>query len=453
MAVFANWLQSGRRVGVAAGILAAGWLGIVVGAPPACAGQDTDTASQRSAVPLATTATVPPPAPGIADLLATVEQQIAEPSSSDDNVLDTFLSIIGRLPDASMADLQAVRDIPSRFAQRASAAEAAGQHEEAQRFLLWAGLLATPLDAATSQSDQVAHNTLEAGTAHEASRGQNAGTSGSGSAPSVAEPSLMVASPEPPGPPGTMHSDADARSDDADMRSRGSTLMPETGAAVPSAVVPGRIADLLATAEQQITDGRLFLPPNDSAADTFASIITLLPDASMTDLHTMHDLPSRFAQRARAAEAAGRHEEAQRFLLWAGFLATPPDAATSQSDQMVHNAPKADIVTPPSHGVLPRVEVVLRPMAPPHKAAGRAGSAREAESGRGGQTAGTGMRQPSPSGVPPAVRLSPVPSIPIKRAVARAADEHCRAIVLKVQLGEEPSNADRAYLRQGCQHG
>ncbi len=32
-------------------------------------------------------------------------------------------------------------------------------------------------------------------------------------------------------------------------------------------------------------------------------------------------------------------------------------------------------------------------------------------------------------------------------------DQHCRTIILKVQLGEEPSDVDRAYLRHGCRQG
>jgi hypothetical protein len=39
-------------------------------------------------------------------------------------------------------------------------------------------------------------------------------------------------------------------------------------------------------------------------------------------------------------------------------------------------------------------------------------------------------------------------------AMTKAVDPQCRAIVLKFAIGEEPSDAERTYLRQGChQHG
>ncbi len=53
---------------------------------------------------------------------------------------------------------------------------------------------------------------------------------------------------------------------------------------------------------------------------------------------------------------------------------------------------------------------------------------------------------------PPPHSSRPV-SVPVRPGYGNAADEHCQAIILRVQLGKEPSDADRAYLRRGCPRG
>jgi hypothetical protein len=168
-------------------------------------------------------------------------------------------------------------------------------------------------------------------------------------------------------------------------------------------------------------------------------MLAILPDASMSDLEIVRNIPSRFAERARAAEAAGLHAEAEGFAVWARAFATPPDAATVPVNPVLPERPELDTTAPSPKAVAPATEAMLQPALPPNVTV-----AREPEKHR---AAGAGEK---------AVRRStfgPVtPTTPVKRYGVAAADERCRAIVIRIQLGEEPSNVDRAYLRQGCQH-
>ncbi len=284
----------------------------------------------------------------------------------------------------------------------------------------------------------------------------------------------------------------------------------------------------------------MWSPPGDNAADTFQAIIAALPHAPLSDLQAMQGVGSRFSARAHAAEAAGRHAEAEHFATWAQAFAPPAPvgspAATGSSpvpSQPVAGAtPEKQSQPPPTAAASP-----VRPTEPaPSQAAARsgepslppdtvalllrrgaamqqlgdisaarllydraamAGSAQAAtamgktfdpgvlaEIGARGiapdpgtaaswyrkaialgdrdaenrlqdlrrEQIATGVRPPSPPSVMPPLRLARAPALPREHHVARAADAQCRAIVVKVQLGEEPSDAERAYLRQGCQH-
>ncbi|MFC4169298.1 hypothetical protein [Teichococcus aestuarii] len=65
---------------------------------------------------------------------------------------------------------------------------------------------------------------------------------------------------------------------------------------------------------------------------------------------------------------------------------------------------------------------------------------------------------PQAEGAPPLLAIAPPPAPPPARAAtpaapARAAspaERRCRSIIVRVQLGEEPSYADRRFLRGGC---
>ncbi len=71
--------------------------------------------------------------------------------------------------------------------------------------------------------------------------------------------------------------------------------------------------------------------------------------------------------------------------------------------------------------------------------------------GSGSLVVVTGSRPPK-SGLPP-LRSSRAQAPAIERDPARATGAECRAIVIKVEVGEEPTDAERSYLRRGCTHG
>ena len=90
-----------------------------------------------------------------------------------------------------------------------------------------------------------------------------------------------------------------------------------------------------------------------------------------------------------------------------------------------------------------------KPLPPP---AGRLAS-REAPSRTGGEVAGV---QPSVSEIsvyPDATAGGHAVRKPRSPAAVSAANSRCRAITLKIEIGEQPSDAERSYLRDGCQHG
>jgi hypothetical protein len=89
---------------------------------------------------------------------------------------------------------------------------------------------------------------------------------------------------------------------------------------------PGTIA-LLAKLEKQIAENHIATPPSDNAADTLQAILTLLPNAPLADSQLVAAAFSHFADRARKAEAAGRHDEAKRFATFSVHSGGTTDAA------------------------------------------------------------------------------------------------------------------------------
>jgi hypothetical protein len=73
-----------------------------------------------------------------------------------------------------------------------------------------------------------------------------------------------------------------------------------------------------------------------------------------------------------------------------------------------------------------------------------------------GSASSPGISPPPATGpvLPPAPAVLSRPAAPARepapRAAAAAPDPHCRSILLRAQLGEEPTDADRRLLRQGC---
>ncbi|MGE0224232.1 MAG: hypothetical protein AB7F35_25385 [Acetobacteraceae bacterium] len=77
----------------------------------------------------------------VAALITRIEEQVQAGrmvAPVDDNAMNTVGTLIALVPIVATSDLQLIRQIPARFAGRADAAEAAGQHAQAQHFRLLA---------------------------------------------------------------------------------------------------------------------------------------------------------------------------------------------------------------------------------------------------------------------------------------------------------------------------
>lgn len=172
----------------------------------------------------------------------------------------------------------------------------------------------------------------------------------------------------------------DARAGAADGRD-GAAAAGSHVATVPGGKTdhPRKIPDLLARLEQQIADGHVWTPPDGNAVDTFRSLADLMANAPLSDIRAVQALPSRFEARARAAEAAGRGEEAQRFLTWAQALADKPGVSADQTADAARGSPEANAPSEPSA----REEAVAGP-SPPGGADSRGGKGDAAGAGTDG---------------------------------------------------------------------
>ena len=120
----------------------------------------------------------------------------------------------------------------------------------------------------------------------------------------------------------------------------------------------------------------------------------------------------------------------------------PPRAAEESSDPAKNGPAKSDGMKPPEN-----LRVTLREMAMPAGADTR-------------QPLGTLLISPDrPSAVAkgtaaPPPRVAAPSARKVATSTAHAVDPQCRAIALKFEIGEEPSDAERSYLQHGCrQHG
>jgi TPR repeat protein len=430
----------------------------------------------------------------ISALLARAEQQIADGrmfSPPNNNAAETFRSLFAMLPPNS--DLQAMRNVAAQLSARARAAEAAGRHEEAERFTTWADAFTTSPGMGPSPSPRNV----------------------AGAIPPAAPSGAQTPAPSPP---------------------------PAIAAIAAPAKIPPELSALLAKAEREIAEGRMWSPPDDNAADTFRTLVAKLPQAPVLSLQAMQSIAEQLTAHARAAEAGGRHEEAARFTTWADAFTTPSqaDAGSSPPQTAVTGgtalpagqetkAPPppsrvASAAPPPSaepviarpagraEPALPSVPVALllergdamlrlgdiaaaRLL---YQRAVMVGSARAATSlgktfdpavlaklGVRGMTpdpdsaerwyrkaitmgdrdaesqlqalararAGPETRRVLPPGKVSTLQSLEMPSILVRAPAPVPAETHCRAIVARVQLGEEPSDAERASLRQGCPLG
>jgi hypothetical protein len=159
-------------------------------------------------------------------------------------------------------------------------------------------------------------------------------------------------------------------------------------------------------------------------------------------------MPGHLERRAHEAEAVGRHDEAKRFAVLSDSLSGAPQTKAAVASQPV------TAIAPPLHAGdsslhlnQPEPGDAAKPLPPPD---GRLAS-REAPS----RTGGDGV-QPSVSEIvvyPDATAGGHAVRKPRSPAAVSAANSRCRAITLKIEIGEQPSDAERSYLRDGCQHG
>jgi hypothetical protein len=210
----------------------------------------------------------------------------------------------------------------------------------------------------------------------------------------------------------------------------------------------GGIVVLLDRLERQIAEDHLITPQDDNADDTIQAIAALLPNAPESEVKMVLDMPRNLERRAREAAAGGHHDEARRFAVLSDSLGAPPQSKAAVASQPVV------ATAPPSNAGDNRLQLnqsapgdAAKPLPPP---AGRLAS-REAPS----RTGGDGV-QPSVSEIvvyPDATAGGHAVRKPRSPAAVSAANSRCRAITLKIEIGEQPSDAERSYLRDGCQHG
>jgi hypothetical protein len=206
----------------------------------------------------------------------------------------------------------------------------------------------------------------------------------------------------------------------------------------------GGIVALLPRLERQIAEDHLMTPHNDNADDTIQAIVALLPNAPTAEIKMVLDMPRHLEQLAHEAEAVGHRDEARRFAVLGEALSAAPQIKPAVASQ-----PVAVTAPPPNAGELNQLVPgdAAKSLPLPD---GRLAS-REAPSRAGGDGV-----QPSVSEIvvyPDSAASGHAVRKPRTPAAVSATNSRCRAITLKIEIGEQPSDAERSYLRDGCQHG
>jgi len=250
---------------------------------------------------------------------------------------------------------------------------------------------------------------------------------------------------------------------------------------------------LLQRLDRQIAEDHLAIPQNDNASQTLETIIGMLERAPAEDVQLLIDLPSHFAKRADEAAESGRDAEAKRFLLLAEVLSgtAPADAAAGtvpQSPQTPASGNNPLAVAEPSQAVsAPAREAATRAHGERTGVSQPSGANPVSNSATGdppeiaatlpdtqgvlGRYSSSKDRRPDPlvasSQLPtvfvtlPALRkvvaipqprgmAPPTRRVPVKGTVM---DSRCRDIAQEFAIGEVPTEAERGYLRKGCQGG
>jgi hypothetical protein len=178
-------------------------------------------------------------------------------------------------------------------------------------------------------------------------------------------------------------------------------------------------ADLLARAHAQAAAGHRWEPEADNAVETIESLIPLLPTATREqriDLLTLVDDLLSEKNKQKIVSRATSPSQDNRADSPADSLAPtkPAQAARRMLEDQEHLALAVPWAVPaPSHQDTP----------PPV------------------------TRQQLR---PPKLRLPRTVSAGTEHISSPVVGQRCRSIILRAQLGEEPSDADRVYLRRGC---
>lgn len=181
---------------------------------------------------------------------------------------------------------------------------------------------------------------------------------------------------------------------------------PPPGAAVPGSVSPG-------TAPSGPPPGPVVAAPEAPAAGQSVDALLAEVDALMRQADALDARLDRIAQPDPAL-----FEDPLAALPEARVLAATPAAAPLP-------------LAAPEPAAVPRLGPALSAAAPDEGAPRR-----------------VAMAPPPP---PPAIPAAPASAAaPAPSRAASAAGQRCRSIIVRVQLGEEPSYADRRFLRGGC---
>ncbi len=410
----------------------------------------------------------PRPAMPLSALLSELEQQLTDAPRTTIDESDLIADILLRLPNATRSEAELVSAIPAHFADRAREAKAAGRDNEAGRFVMLADVLQglipgnTQYDAGAQQKPQ----------------------------------------PARPAPPVVATKDNPA---EAEPPEAASAPIIEASGAEARPQRPGSVTSLLTKLEQKIAE-------TDQAtldeSDTIADILLSMPNAPPADAKLILATPSRLIERARMARAAGRNGEASRFGavadVFASLMENPSDGATAPSPPArsdpgaasatgshdlanaatpapgdrarltspwngdapartaVSPEPAAAIPAPAGSRTLPPMDLTASIVAPGSTAkASRAPDRLQVARLTGGDVGssmastpvkpGPGARaQPSPGASPALVAPRLASPTPTNSTTTSSVDPQCRAIQLKFGLGEEPTDAERSYLRRGC---
>jgi len=325
--------------------------------------------------------------PSVLALLAKLEQQItvdyAGPLPSDDQA-DTIADILLLLPSAPPADAKQVLSTPARLAKRAREAAAAGRYEQASRFAALSDVLEGLLGSNTSGDRAMPKASRQpgeepspaaplgdpvvalAGERDDANFIDHPLTSRTrdGVAVPMSGP-VELGNQLPVGEPAGRSNDD--RSDVGQMAVAEAPGRQEPVFVAAQPMGSASAAALLAKLEQQITSD---LHATLDESDTIADILLLLPNAPPADANLVLNAPARFANRAREAESAGRHDEADRFATLADVL-----------DGLLHGrAPDERAETRPHPDVLLSAAALANPAVPAPPMPGTADSVARAPS-------------------------------------------------------------------------